>query len=372
MSDAPVPPERAEPAAGDDVETRLGRRYATLLVAGVSLVALTCVVFLVPAPYVTMRPGPAFDTFGTIGGEEMFTFGDDVKTYPVDGALDFTTVSVTRPETRISLGNVVRGYLDRDVAVVPRDIVYPDGASDADNTSRGQAELSSSKDSSRVAALRAAGYTVGEQPVVADVAKDGAASGRLEKGDEVLSVDGRATDSAAEVVQAVGRVDPGEQVTLKVSRGGSDRDVDLTTKADPSDPSVPRVGVSLSTSYDFPIEVTNHVGDEVGGPSAGTMFALAIYDRLTPGSLTGGKNIAGTGTMAPDGTVGPIGGVRQKIAGAAADGATVFLVPAANCAEALRGSDHGLRLVKITTLKDAISSLESLAEDPDATVPSCR
>lgn len=357
----------------DDADARrLGRRYATLLVAGVSLVALTCVAFLLPAPYVTMRPGPAFDTFGEIGGEKMFTFGEGVKTYPVDGALDFTTVSVTRADTRLTLGDVVSAYVDPDVAVVPRDIVYPDGESAEASRSEGQAQLTSSKDSSLVVALRAAGYTVGEQPAVVDVASDGAASGVLESDDEITAVDGRRTPTSESVVEAVGRVDPGDAVRLDVVRDGKERRLDLTTRADPQDPSVPRIGVSLGTRYDFPIDVSNNVGDQVGGPSAGTMFALAIYDQLTPGSLTGGRAIAGTGTIGPDGTVGPIGGVQQKIAGAAAAGATIFLVPEANCAEAARGSDHGLRLVSVSTFEDAVADLEALAEDPDATVDTCR
>jgi PDZ domain-containing protein len=102
------------------------------------------------------------------------------------------------------------------------------------------------------------------------------------------------------------------------------------------------------------------------------MFALAIYDRLTPGSLTGGREVAGTGEITPDGTVGPIGGIRQKIAGAADDGAKVFLVPAANCAEAAGGDDHGLRLVKVSKLDDAIDTLEALAKNPKASVPQCQ
>ena len=159
-----------EGAPHDPDAHRLGRRYVTLLVAGVSVVALTCVAFLLPAPYVTMRPGPAFDTFGEIGGRQMFTFGKGVKTYPVDGALDFTTVSVTRADTHVSLGSVVEAFLTSDVAVVPRDIVYPDDESAAASKAEGQAQLTSSKDSSLVVALRAAGYRVGERASVAAVA----------------------------------------------------------------------------------------------------------------------------------------------------------------------------------------------------------
>ncbi len=359
------------PTSTADDDARLGRRYATLVVAGVSLVALTCVAFLLPAPYVTMRPGPAFDTFGEIGGEEMFTFGDDVRTYPVDGAIDFTTVSVTRADTRLSLGDVVQAYFSPDVAVVPREVVYSDDVSAEESRDAGQAQLTSSIDSSRVAALRAAGFEVGETPVVAGVVPDGAADGLLEADDEVVSVDGEPAATSAAVVAAIGELEPGDTVTLGVVRDGEERDVEVTTRPDPDDPEVPRVGITLGTSYDFPFDVTNHVGDQVGGPSAGTMFALAIYDRLTPGSLTGGRTVAGTGTITPDGQVGPIGGIRQKMAGASSAGAEVFLVPEANCAEAAEGDDHGLRLVSVTTLDEAIDDLEALAADPDADVRGC-
>lgn len=371
MPDHAGPDDSGPDPAVDPDAARLGRRYTTLLVAGVSLVALTCVAFLLPAPYVTMRPGPAFDTFGEIGGERMFTFGKDVKTYPVDGALDFTTVSVTRADSDLTLGDVVSAWFQPDVAVVPRDIVYPDDESAEASREEGQAQLTSSKDSSLVVALRAAGYTVGEEPEVVSVARDGAAQGVLRPDDRIVSVDGTATDSSREVVAAVGRVDPGRTVELDVVRDGRKRSIDVTTRPDPQDPTVPRIGVSLGTRYDFPIDVTNNVGDQVGGPSAGTMFALAIYDRLTPGSLTGGRAVAGTGTISPDGTVGPIGGVRQKIAGAAAAGAEVFLVPQENCAEAADGSDHGMRLVSVRTFDEAVADLEKLAEDPDADVRTC-
>ena len=365
-------PDHPAPTGDDAVPARTGRRYATLVVAGVALVALTCVAFLVPVPYVTMRPGPAFDTLGEIGGEPMFTFGDDVKTYPTSGTLDFTTVSVGRSGTPLSLGEAVAAFFTDDVAVVPHDFVYPDDESDADSRSEGAAQLSGSKDSSRVAALRAAGYTVDGSPEVVDVPKDGAAAGLLEKGDLVDAVDGTRTATTTAVVEAVGKIEPGDRVRLDVVRDGDERTVEVTTRADPADPDVPRVGIVLGTEWDFPVDIENNVGDQVGGPSAGTMFALAIYDRLTPGELTGGRTVAGTGEITPEGRVGPIGGIRQKMAGAAADGASVFLVPAENCAEAADGDDHGMRLVKVTTLEDAIDSLEALAKDPDATVPQCR
>jgi PDZ domain-containing protein len=255
---------------------------------------------------------------------------------------------------------------------VPRSLIYREGESAKDAKAEGQAQLASSKDSSRVAGLRAAGYTVPEFPAIDSVNDDAPAKGKLSVGDEIRSVNGRSTPTAKAVVEAVGRVDPGDTVTIGYTRDGEEKSVEIVTRPDAKDETLPRIGVMLRSRFDFPITITNNVGQQVGGPSAGAMFALAIYDRLTPGSLTGGRKVAGTGEIAPDGTVGPIGGIQQKIAGAADDGAKVFLVPAPNCAEAASGDDHGMRLVKMAKLDDAISALEKLAKDSQATVPECR
>ncbi|AWB94186.1 PDZ/DHR/GLGF domain-containing protein [Aeromicrobium chenweiae] len=352
----------------------MSRRYTTLVVAAVSLIVLTSVALLVPVPYVTMSPGPAFDTLGSpriTNGKPLLTFGDDVKTYPTTGSLDFTTVSVTRADSHLSIVDALKSYADKDVAVVPKSLVYPDNESAKQSSAESAAQLDSSKDASKVAALRAAGYDVPGRPVIAGVIKGGAAEGKLEAGDVVTTVDGSKVSTPDAVVKAVGSVKPGDTVRLGVERKGAARTVPVVTRADPQDPDVPRIGISIGTKFSFPIQVDNNVGRAIGGPSAGTMFALAIYDRLTPGQLTGGRTVAGTGEITADGVVGPIGGVRQKMAGAAKAKATIFLVPAANCAEALDGDDDGLKLVKITKLDDAISSLEALAKDPQAKVPSC-
>jgi PDZ domain-containing protein len=348
------------------------RRYLTLLVASLSLIALSCIAFLVPVPYVTMRPGPAFNTLGEFEGSPMFTFGDGVKTYPTSGKLRFTTVSVTRAQSRVSLAEAFEAYFADDTAVVPRSFVYREGQSAGDARKEGQAQLASSKDSSRVAALRAAGYTVPEEARIETVNADGAARGILRVGDVIHSVDGRRTPGAKSVVDAVSRVDPGDAVDIGYIRQGERATVEIVTRPDPMNARQPRIGVAIRSRFDFPVTITNNVGEQVGGPSAGSMFALAIYDRLTPGALTGGSDIAGTGEVTSDGVVRPIGGIRQKIAGAAAEGADVFLVPTANCADAVSGGAHGMRLVEVATVKSAIDSLEALAEDRRALVPECR
>jgi len=342
-----------------------------LLVAVFSVIVLTCVAFLVPVPYVTMRPGPVFNTLGDFDGSPMFTFGDDVKVYETSGTLDFTTVSVSRSSTDVSLAEAVRAYFSPNVAVVPRSNVYPEDTTDKQSTEESAAQLSSSKDSSTAAALRAAGYKVTEVPTVGSVLDDGAAAGLLEPGDIVTGVDGKAVDKADDVVKGIGIHKPGEAVVLDVTREGKAASVSIVTEPSPDDPKIPRVGITMTVGFRFPIEVDNNVGQQIGGPSAGTMFALAIYDKLTPGELTGGARIAGTGAIDPDGLVEPIGGIRQKMAGAHADDVKTFLVPAGNCGEATDGDDFGMSLVKITNLDDAIDSLEALADNPDAKVPRC-
>lgn len=342
-----------------------------MLVAGLSLIALTCVAFLLPLPYVTMKPGPVFNTLGKFDTKPMFTFGSDVKTYPTSGTLDFTTVSVTRANGHVTLGNAITGFFDKNVAVVPKSLIYPAGENEKQSTQESAAQLDSSKDSSKVAALRAAGYKVTGMPVIAGIVKGGAAEGKLRAGDIVTAVEGVKLTTVEALVKAVATHQPGDAIAVTFTRKGVKQTASITTKPDTKNPKLPRIGVTLGTKYTYPFEVDNNVGRSIGGPSAGTMFALAIYDRLTPGSLTGGEKVAGTGEMETDGTVAPIGGIRQKMAGASRAGVKVFLVPAANCAEATDGDDFGMTLVKISTLKDAISSLETLAADHHAKVPAC-
>src|SRR5690606_2869586 len=121
------------------------------------------------------------------------------------------------------------------------------------------------------------------------------------------------------------------------------------------------VGISLTTDYDFPVDVRLQL-DNVGGPSAGMMFALGIIDTLTPGGLNGGKKIAGTGTIDAAGTVGPIGGIRQKLYGARDAGATVFLAPESNCDEVVGHVPDGLDVFRTGTLEESMRILDVIAE----------
>jgi PDZ domain-containing protein len=352
-----------------------GSRYVLLLTSSLSLIAIISVLGLLPIPYLSLRPGPAVDTLGEFGDEPMITFGKSAKTYPTRGRLDFTSVMVTRSDHTFTLLDGIDAYFEPDTEVVPRALLYGDDESAEQTDKKLEQQMTSAKDFSQYAALRAAGYDVRLDTTVASVEKGLPADGVLRKADIITAVDGRKKAAVRDVVDAVSSHKPGEKVTLTVLRGSEELTVTLGTVRHPDDRKRARVGVALRATVDYPFKITNHVA-KIGGPSAGAMFALAIYDRLTPGALTGGRHVAGTGTILPDGQIGPIGSIRQKMAGAGEAGASVFLVPAKNCREALRDADRfgrvdGMRLVRVKTLDGAIRALEALAEDPKASVPEC-
>jgi len=348
------------------------RRTTTVTSAVLLLVTLVCVALLLPVPYVTLSPGPTLDTLGEQNGRPVISIEGDVRTYDDGGQLDLVTVSVTSPDAEVGLADAFQAWFDPAAALVPRDLIYPSGETAQQADEQTKQQMTGSQTSSEVAGLIAVGYP--GVVAVAEVAADGPADGQVRVDDRIVSVDGRPVASPDQVIDAVSGRTPGDPVRLGVRRGDAvTQTVTLTTVAAPDDLDVARIGVSIVQDVDADVEITNNVGQNIGGPSAGTMFALAIYDKLTPGSLTGGQTVAGTGEISADGVVGPIGGVQQKIVGARDDGASIFLVPAENCGEAL-GADvdpSEISLVRISTLDDAVASLEAIAADPQAEVPTC-
>ena len=207
--------------------------------------------------------------------------------------------------------------------------------------------------------------------VVSGVSPDGPSAGILQVDDVVRTVDGKAVKTPEELRDRVSAVKPGTVVILGITRKDVDSEVSVTTEPSPADAKHAIIGITPRLGYTSDVTVKIQL-DNVGGPSAGLMFALGIYDKLTPGALTGGLHVAGTGTMAADGTVGPIGGIQQKMIAARGDGATVFFVPKDNCTEAVPAAPGGLRLVRADTLREATDALGALAKAGDAaTVPTC-
>lgn len=332
------------------------------LVVGLWLTAV-----FVPLPYVTYTPGITVDVLGTEGGEEIVQV-EGRDTYRDDGELLLTTVYVSRPGTRVNLFEVMAAWFDDDQAVLPYGAVYAPDQTREQVEQEGAVQMASSQDIAVAVALEHLGVEVAQEVKVLLVAEGMPAEGVFEVDDVLRSVDGQPIRTAQDVVDAVDAATEGEALTFTVERDGQEVELEVTPR--PVDGDL-RIGITPGVGYDLPIDVEVDVDSSIGGPSAGLVFALGVYDTLTPGSLTGGATVAGTGTLAPDGAVGPIGGVAQKIAASRDDGAEIFLVPGANCEEALGAPNGDMRLVRVDNFTDAMSSLEAWVDDPDATLPTC-
>lgn len=345
--------------------TPLARRQLTLLIAGLGVVAAVVVAILMPVPYVILSPGPTLNTLGSLRGQPMIQVRGRA-TFPASGHLNLVTVSFEGgPAGRFNVFTALQAWLSPREAVVPEQELFGPGQTEQQVTRQDTQQMVSSQQTATAAALCQLRVRFTTVDTILGIVPGTPAVGVLRKGDVIVAVDGTPVTCRADAGDLIRARRPGTAVTLTVRRAGAIRQLRLTTARSQGHAVV---GVTVAESYRFPFTVRIRVGD-IGGPSAGMMFALAIIDKLTPGSLTSGKFIAGTGEISADGTVSPIGGIQQKMAGARAAGATVFLTPAANCADAAGAVPAGMRLVKVSTLAGAVADLHTLAAGRP--VPGC-
>ncbi|MEP6761415.1 MAG: PDZ domain-containing protein [Sporichthyaceae bacterium] len=343
-------------------------RVLTLAVAGFLVVVLAAVAALLPVPYVALSPGPTTDTLGKVGKVELIRI-DGHATYPTDGHLDLTTVSVLGgPRQRMDIFTALSGWLDDKVAIVPEEQVYPPGETAEEAQKQSAAEMTESQENATTSALRELGIPVTTRVVVDQISPGSPAKGKLRPGDAVLEIDGNPAMGGSRLRDLITAHKPGDPVRITVQRGGKRVEATVTTIA--ADDGRAIVGIITRDDATYPFKVQISLRD-VGGPSAGLMFALGIVDKLTPGPLTGGRHVAGTGTIDDAGSVGAIGGIPQKMIGAKNAGARVFLVPEENCAEAAQTAPGGLRLVKVTSLQTAVAALDALRTKGTADLPAC-
>lgn len=350
-----APPERLHP------RTRRRRRrwYASGVVVGVISTVLV-IAGLVKIPYYTLAPGSVRSTepLVRVEGTEVFPGTDDIS---------FTTVSFG--EATVLTGAM--GWLDPAVEVIDKEQAL-NGQAPEENRRRNLEMMDSSKQTAQVVALRRLGHDVtatGTGAVIAFVKEDAPVAKVIEVNDVVLAVDGAEVKVADDLVQAVGRGAPGDTVTLRVEDGGDGevREVQTTLLAREGDPTKPMLGIQAGTrniSFELPFSVSIDSG-QVGGPSAGLAFTLGVIDVLTPGSLTGGKRVATTGTIDLRGNVGPVGGVPQKTVAARASGAELFLVPPGEYEQAIRFAGS-MQVVQVDTLDGALQALADAGNDPSA------
>ena len=348
-----------------------GRTKAGLL-AVVLVLAMAVLAARSPMPYVTFAPGPTVNVLGKYKKDDIISVSRH-QTYRDDGALRITTVQPSGPEDKVSIPELITAWVDPDRAVYPFDAIYPSEATRKSVRQESSVQMVSSQDNAVAAALSALDIPFTKAVKVAGVTKDGPADGKLESGDLVLEANGTKITTLEQLTDVIRPLPVGSTVTTKIRRDNRELTRTMTTTASPQDKKSSALLVTIAPSFKFPLDVELNIDRNIGGPSGGLLFALGIYDVLTPGSLTHGRAIAGTGEIDAQGKVGPIGGIQQKLVGAQDDGAELFLVPAANCAEAVDGpyDPDKMRLVKVSTLEDALKSVQAWATDPDVELPRC-
>lgn len=365
------------PAPADAPADRRARRRRLVGWSALLLAVLAAVVVAVlPSPYLVERPGPVFDTLGSAeyeGEDVPLITVEGTETYPTAGSLDLLTVSVQgNVQQRPTWAQVLSAWFRPSLAVVPVEAIYPSGVSNEQVDEQNAVDMENSQQAAIAAALVHEGMTVPSRVVVSQVSAGGPAEGVLEVGDRIVSVSGTSLESGADVDQLRGLVAEAgtdSPADVVVERDGQRRELEVTPAS--TDGSPPLLGVGVSVDYDFPFEVELRL-DRVGGPSAGMMFALGIIDKTTPGQLNGGLDVAGTGTITASGTVGGIGGIRQKMYGALDAGAEVFLAPEANCGEVVGHVPDGLDVYAVDTLEQAVTTLETVGGGGDTTaLPTC-
>jgi PDZ domain-containing protein len=335
------------------------RQTWTAFVSALLFVGLALLLVVIPVPFVSWSPGGSRDTLGLIDNQPVIEVRG-IDTYPTSGRLDMTILSTTPADARLSLPQALLSYWMRARDALPREVVYDPGKS-VEQVSNEDAEMmETAQDDAVVAALRAHGAEVRVRPAVYSVTVGGPAHQKLLPGDLVVSVGNQRTDTEKAVRDEIQEAEVGDTVVFTVIRNKEERRVKVVTAESTTQSDAPVVGITLTKGYDYEPDISFEFGRRIGGPSAGLVFALAIYDKITEGPLLAGRHVAATGTITPDGRVGRIGAIQQKIAGAEKAGATDFLVPGANCGD-LAGLRTDVNLIRVDTLRDAITALEIMS-----------
>ncbi|MFU8946428.1 PDZ domain-containing protein [Mycetocola zhadangensis] len=367
------PATPVELAVAERARKRSQRGWLALGISFVILLALA----LWPTSYVIQQPGPVFNTLGTVEVKDktvpMITV-DGAETFETGGALDMLTVqAVGNPEQRPNWFEISLAWLTPSKTVVPLEAVFPVGETTEQRDAENAALMVDSQQDAVAAALTQLGYDFPAQLTVGQVAEGTPAEGELKVDDELDSVNGAPVSDLASLRKAIAANGTESPAVFGIVRGGVPMNISITptpaTAADGTETGI--IGIATKMVYDFPIDVTIQL-DNVGGPSAGMMFALGIIDMLTEGEINGGSHVAGTGTISADGTVGAIGGIRQKLFGARDAGAEYFLAPETNCNEVVGHVPDGIRVFSVGTLDQAVLALNAIADDSglDA-LPTC-
>ncbi|SFS15502.1 PDZ domain-containing protein [Agrococcus baldri] len=347
-----------------DIRPRRLRRAGWGALAAAALASLGLA--FVPSPYVVEVPGPTYDALGQTDAGPLIEIRG-ARTYPTEGELRVLTLAwFGNPQRPLSWVEVAQAYLDPADSIIPMSVAFPPSQTIEQSNEAGRVDMRNSQQAAIAAALLHEGHDVASEVRVAGVIPDTPADGVLQPNDRILSVNGRTPYDVWSIRESIAAVDGPTE--FEIERGGEPMTLEVTPLVEGDER---LVGIYASNEYTFPFEVDIELPN-VGGPSAGMMFALGIVDELTPGAMTAGTAWAGTGTIAALGDVGPIGGIVQKLHGAVDAGATHFLAPVENCAEVVGHIPDGLTVFAVDTLDDAITAVETVAMNADtAALPTC-
>lgn len=357
-----------------DVPRRRGGGWIGWILLALALIGVS-IVALVPAPYVIEQPGPVYDVLGDveIQGESVpMIYVPMQETFPTSGSLAMLTVNVRgNPDNLPNWLEVATAYFDPARAVVPVEAVFPPGVTLEDSNQQGRVDMENSQKEAIAAALAHLGYEIPSTLSVISTQAGGPSDGLLLSGDQIATVNGAVFADVTALRAEVADNGVGKPAEIVVLRDGAEVTARVSPVMSEGESPAPILGIVVGSDYDFPFVVTIQL-ENVGGPSAGMMFALGIIDKLTDGNITGGEFIAGTGTISSTGEVGPIGGIRQKMWGALRGGAKWFLAPTINCVEVTGNIPAGLTVFSVDTLDDALKALGAVSAGADTSrLPTC-
>ncbi|OFP34167.1 PDZ domain-containing protein [Corynebacterium sp. HMSC071B10] len=346
--------------AANDVRSR---RWSTVTWGAIPVAALTVLLSLdhipgtditLAVPYAAEGPGPMFNALGDVDGEDVIDI-EGTETDPVAGNLNMTTVSV---RTNMTLLQAIGRWATTDDTIVPISQILPPNLDENELREYNKAEFAASEGNATVAAMRYLGKPT--RVIVHDLLEDSPSADALAPGDVLTAVDGTEVTQPSEVQDAVRAHAPGDELTVEISRGDQTKEVRITLGENPHEKGEPMMGILMTSEPAGDVTVNYNLND-VGGPSAGMIFSLAVIDKLSPGQLNHGKFVAGTGTIAESGEVGPIGGITHKLAGARDAGVELFLAPEGNC-DAVRTVDTGdMTVASVKNLDEAVAAMDDYA-----------
>jgi PDZ domain-containing protein len=333
-------------------------RYRWSFPAKLFFFLLAVATLAAPIPYVFFKPGvPDNVTAGLIEIK-------DAKSYKANGKLYITSILVTNPNSPVFGAETLYNWALGPHVVLPREVVYPPAVEGRVIERDSRAEMAGSKVTATAAALSFLGYQFEEIYFVSRILEYSDAKGKLEPGDRILIVDGDKINEIEEIRGAYSDKEIGDVIDIEVERviNGESRNVLesvrlVSNQELGADPNRPAIGILVGTTAKFPVEIDFNIRG-VGGPSAGLIFAVGVVEKLTPEDLLRGREIAGTGSIDPNGRVGAIGGIEEKMIGASRKGATIFLAPRENCPD-IKHVPKGLKVIPVSTLSEAIAALRA-------------